>query len=226
MSNGALQYVATAAIGGTTSVIAGGKFANGAESAVFQKAVQDGLQAYEMARQQSGRVVPQGVDPNGNQTLYVNGVHGYLADFSDRVSNAGVGTFGYFLPPNGEVTDILRAIDEIVSSDGLSAGLSAALAYVDHPLNIIAYSEGTAVVYQAAMTGGLPPGSTLTFNSPIISYEQALAAQAAVGGPMNWNLPPGDIANLISGGANRWSGFQDLNPTCLVCIHGSTQYSH
>ncbi|HET8941964.1 MAG TPA: hypothetical protein VFN13_08250, partial [Rudaea sp.] len=212
------RVVVASIIGGTASELSGGKFGNGAVTAGFSQAFS------EAAIARRGQVVPEGADPENYHTMYVGGAHGDLADFTGKAT-ADPGTFGYFLPSEGGVTDIVRSISEKFSSDGFSDDLSAVLAGVDHPFAIVAYSEGTAVVANAALNGGLPQGSVLYFNSPIISYATASAAANAINSPlMMYNLPRGDVANFIAPGRNFFSGFYDL--THGMQVHDSTQFAH
>lgn len=228
--NEALQYVGAGLVGGTASVLSGGKFANGAITGAFAYAFSSAAQ--NAASRPSGQFIyPKGgsSNPNDYDNLIIGGAHEDLRQFTKDVNaDASGGTFGYYLPSEGGAVDIVRTLGQKffgwAGNDSLAQGLSAGLAGVDHPLNIISYSEGTTTAVNAQMFyGGLPSGSTFYFNSPVVSSWAANGAVSANGGYLgSYYLPPGDVANLIAPGSNFGSGFRDF--LCGMCTHSSTRF--
>lgn len=87
-------------------------------------------------------------------------------------------------------------------------------------MTIIAHSQETLTVANAAKYYGLPQGSMLIMRSPAISRWRANSAANAIGGSMQYVQPYGDIANLYAPSLNpvRWmSGLGDV--FCGACTH-------
>ncbi len=229
VGNSVGRVIASSLVGGTISDLTGGKFADGAASWAIQAATQEGLRAG--AKPQGQFVYPSGGkhDPNAYNTLFIGGANQDISVLTQAVNRQG-DAFGYYLPTQGNgAPDIFRTIAQKFfgwSGDSLAADLVAGLSSVDHPLSIVPFSEGTITTVNAQLySGGLPHGSTFFFNSPVVSGWAASAAVNSNGGYLgSYNLPPGDIANLIAPGSHFFSGFHDL--FCGFCVHTSTQFDH
>lgn len=87
-------------------------------------------------------------------------------------------------------------------------------------MTIIAHSQETLTVVNAAKYYGLPQGSMLIMRSPAISRWRANSAANAIGSSMQYAQPYADIANLYAPSLNpvRWMyGFDDA--FCGACTH-------
>lgn len=87
------------------------------------------------------------------------------------------------------------------------------MAGVDHPMHIIAHSQGTLIVTNAQFQYGLPSGSTFELRSPAITYPRAAAAVRANGGTLNYIQRYGDGAAIWAPSLNPikfGSGFLDI----------------
>ena len=168
-------------------------------------------------------IFPEGgsTDMNDYDTVMTNGILGDRDQFVLAVNAEQIP--GYFNPSSGALGDIFESIGQKFfgwAGDSLAAGFSQGLAGVDHPMRIIAHSQGTLTVANAAKYYGLPQGSTLIMRSPAISRWRANSAANAIGGSMQYVQPYGDIANIYAPSLNpvRWmSGFRDV--FCGACTH-------
>lgn len=82
--------------------------------------------------------------------------------------------------------------------DPLTAGFAERFRGVDHPMRVIAHSQGTLTAANAARRGLLPPGSTFDLRSPALSRRSAQRAVDVNGGTLIYDQPDGDIANLYT----------------------------
>jgi RHS repeat-associated protein len=218
--NAFAQGAAVAIVGGTTSRISGGKFANGATTAAMAYAFSS---AARSSQPKGEWIFPEGgsTDMNDYDTVMTNGILGDRDQFVLAVNAEQIP--GYFNPSSGALGDIFESIGQKFfgwAGDSLAAGFSQGLAGVDHPMRIIAHSQGTLTVANAAKYYGLPQGSTLIMRSPAISRWRANSAANAIGGSMQYVQPYGDIANIYAPSLNpvRWmSGFRDV--FCGACTH-------
>jgi hypothetical protein len=148
-----------------------------------------------------------------------------LGNYEDFVANViASGNPGYFNPSNGFLSDVWESLNQKLfgSNDALARGFARGLAGVDHPMIIIAKSQGTLTVTNAARYYGLPRGSNFTLNSPALTQHGAGRAIRINGGTMNYVQPWGDGANIWAPSLNPlrfFSGFRDL--TCGFCIHSA-----
>jgi hypothetical protein len=216
------QGAAVAIVGGTTSRISGGKFANGAVTAAMGFAFAN---VGRSSQPEGEWIFPEGgsTDINDYDTVMTNGILGDRDEFIAALNMSPVPAVGYFNPSSGALGDIFESIGQKFfgwAGDPLAAGLAQGLAGVNHPMTIIAHSQGTLTVANAARYYGLPQGSTLIMRSPAISRWRANAAANAIGGSMQYVQPYGDIANIYAPSLNpvRWmSGFGDV--FCGACTH-------
>jgi len=207
-------------VGGTVSSATGGKFANGAVTAAMAYAFSS---AARSSQPKGEWIFPEGgsMDMNDYDTVMTNGILGDRDQFVLAVNAEQIP--GYFNPSSGALGDIFESIGQKFfgwAGDSLAAGFSQGLAGVDHPMRIIAHSQGTLTVANAAKYYGLPQGSTLIMRSPAISRWRANSAANAIGGSMQYVQPYGDIANIYAPSLNpvRWmSGFRDV--FCGACTH-------
>jgi len=215
------RFLASAIAGGTISEITGGKFGNGAISA--------GLAYVTAAAMFPGSgegewVFPEGgsTDLNDCNTVVTGGI---LESSRDEFAATLIPTeAGYFNPSHGIFADLIESLGQKFfgwAGDPLAAGLARGLAGVDHPMTIIAHSQGTLTVTNAVRYYGLSAkGSTFEMRSPALSYFTASRAINGRGGTIDWRQPLGDIANLYAPSFNplRWiSGFGDI--LCGACRH-------
>lgn len=92
--------------------------------------------------------------------------------------------------------------------------------YVNHPLQIIAHSQGTLTMSNASLYYGLPQGSTFVFKSPALNFFSANQAASVNGGTLQFVQPFGVGANLWASSFNPikfGSGVLDL--LCGFCTH-------
>jgi len=169
-------------------------------------------------------VYPEGgsTDLNDYDTVMTNGILGNRGRFIQDVNSAGVP--GYFNPSHGPFADIMESFGQKFfgwAGDPLAAGFGRGLAGVNHPMTIIAHSQGTLTVANAVRYYGLSAqGSTFVMRSPALSYLTASRAIQGRGGTMVWRQSYGDIANIYAPSFNplRWaSGFGDI--LCGACRH-------
>lgn len=164
---------------------------------------------------------------NDYNSVFLTGVNTSEASAQSISDSSGVPVF--YNRTHGLPSDAAEAARQRLefAGDPIAAAFSKALEGVDHPLTVIAYSQGTLTARNAMMQGGLPDGSTIIFKSPALSKrEAALGVWAGlvahgkdyeIGG---WSMPPGDAANLWAPGATaleRKLGLIDL--ACGFCIH-------
>jgi hypothetical protein len=221
--NDGTNLVVAAVVGGTTSAISGGDFANGALTGAFSYAFSSAIRS--AARGERGVwMFPEGrsTDPNQYDTVMTNGILGDRDEFMAAITSKGAA--GYFNPSHGFFADVLEAFGQKFfggTGDSLAQGFAEGLAGVDHPINIIAHSQGTLTVTNAVQRYGLNvAGSTVELRSSAGSYYAANRIITRAGGAMRWSMPYGDAANVYSGSFNpiRWaSGFGDA--LCGMCTH-------
>jgi len=219
------RIVASAIVGGTVSKLTGGKFANGAATAAFTWTLSQGAQRAQAARENRGGewIFPEGgsTDMNDYDTVMTNGILGDREAFVLSVNKEQIP--GYFNPSGGALADIGESFRQKFfgwAGDPLAEGFAEGLTGVDHPMRIVAHSQGTLTVANAARYYGLPEGSTLVMRSPAISRWRANAATNSIRGSMQYVQPYGDIANIYAPSLNpvRWlSGFGDV--FCGACTH-------
>jgi len=219
-------FITASVVGGVSSEITGGKFKNGAATAAFTWALSQGAQRAQAARENRGGewILPEGgsTDMNDYDTVMTNGILGDREAFVLSVNKEQIP--GYFNPSGGALAaDIGESFRQKFfgwAGDPLAKGFAEGLAGVDHPMRIVAHSQGTLTVANAARYYGLPEGSTLVMRSPAISRWRANAAANSIGGSMQYVQPYGDIANIYAPSLNpvRWlSGFGDA--FCGACTH-------
>jgi len=118
--------------------------------------------------------------------------------FQQRANELGVAAF--YNRTYGLGHDVLEAAGQKFNgqNDQIARQFAQGLANVDHPMRIIAHSQGTLTVANAAQYHGLrlPEGSRIEFISPAISTWRANAAAVAAGATYNYALPYGDAAAL------------------------------
>jgi hypothetical protein len=214
--------IVTTLVGGTLSRLSGGNFANGALTAAMSY-------AFSSAASRGGSggegewIYPEGGSTNLNDydTVVTNGILGKRDEFAAalRPNQAG-----YFNPSRGFFGDLMESFGQKFfgwAGDPLAAGFARGMAGVDHPMTIIAHSQGTLTVANAVRYYGMSAqGSTFVMRSPALSYFTASRAIQRRGGTMVWRQPYGDIANIYAPSFNplRWaSGFGDI--FCGACRH-------
>ena len=200
-------------------------FANGAVTAAFAHAF--GSAASRGSSSGEGEwMFPEGGSTNlgDYDTVMTNGILGDRAAFQEALNTSPTPAAGYFNPSHGAFGDIVESIGQKFFGwvgDPLAAGFARGLAGVNHPMRIIAHSQGTLTVTNAVRYYGLSAqGSTFVMKSPALSYFTASHAIRGRGGTMVWQQPYGDIANIYAPSFNplRWaSGFGDV--FCGACRH-------
>ncbi|MDR7097829.1 RHS repeat-associated protein [Lysobacter niabensis] len=228
IDNNTLRIAAGAIIGGSLSRATGGKFANGAVSGAIQAAMAGGDRTErdmqtDAAESDGEWIFPEGrsTDLNHYDAVGTNGILGDRKEFVQWVNERKIP--GYFNPSHGFAADIVESFSQKFfggSGDPLAAGFAKGLAGVDHPMTIIAHSQGTLTVANASRYYGLPRGSTFVMRSPALSYFSASSAVRMNGGTMQYVQPWGDVANIYAPTMNplKWmSGFHDV--LCGACTH-------
>ena len=134
---------------------------------------------------------------NDYSIVILNGVNKGRAEFQQRITDRRYAA-GFYNPTNGLASDVLESLWQKFDgeNDPYARQFSEGLANVDHPYLILAHSQGTLTVANAAQYHGLPAGSHIEFISPAISTWRAEAAANAAGATHNYNLPYGDGAAL------------------------------
>lgn len=131
-------------------------------------------------------------------TVILNGVNVERDAFQERVNIRNVA--GFYNRTYGLGRDVLEAAGQKFNgqNDQIARQFAQGLANVDHPMRIIAHSQGTLTVANAAQYHGLrlPEGSHIEFISPAITTWRANAAAVAAGATYNYALPYGDAAAL------------------------------
>lgn len=223
------NFIFATLLGGSVSEATGGKFANGAVTAAFSY-------AFSSAASRGGSggegewMFPEGgssdinsyVGDDGTIPIYTNGIMGDRDAFQTMLTTRGAP--GYFNPSHGPIADVFESIGQKFfgwAGDPLAAGFARGLAGANHPLTIIAHSQGTLTVANAVRYYGLSAqGSTFVMKSPALSHFTASRVIQGRGGTMVWRQPYGDIANIYAPSLNplRWaSGFGDI--LCGACRH-------
>ena len=220
------QLVTSMVAGGTVSRITGGKFANGAMTAAFAFLASKAANAVAgmgMVGEEGEWIFPEGgsTDMNDYDTVMTNGIMGDRDKFVSLVNQTKYP--GYFNPSRGPVADLLETLGQRLFAryDALASGFARGLAGVDHPMTIIAHSQGTLTASNAARYFGLPAGSTFTLKSPALPrYRAHYAVRIVNGGELNYGQPWFDAANLWAPSLNPLrflSGFGDI--LCGFCVH-------
>lgn len=161
---------------------------------------------------------------NAYTVVETNGINGGLESDWQTIANDRQHPI-FFNPSHGIAADIAESFGQKFfggSGDPLAAKFAQRLAGVNHPMTIIAHSQGTLTVANAARYYGLPRGSTFVMRSPALSYFSANSAVRMNGGTMQYIQPWGDVANIYAPTMNpfKWmSGFRDL--TCGMCTHSA-----
>jgi hypothetical protein len=221
------KFVGSMIAGGVISEMTGGKFENGAFSAGLAYMLAAGTTA---GSDEGEWMFPEGgstdigayIGEDGTIPVYTNGILGKKGLFQDFLNRMGAP--GYFNPSHGFFADIIESFGQKYfgwAGDPLARGFAERLEGINHPLKIIAHSQGTLTVTNAVRYFGLSAqGSTFVMKSPALSYFAASRAIQNRGGTMVWNQPAGDIANIYAPSLNplRWaSGFGDI--LCGICRH-------
>jgi len=139
---------------------------------------------------------------NDYDTIYVFGVNVDRDDFQSAIDKANANgdskVMGFYNPTNGLPNDLYESIAQkfFGENDPAAQQFSEALAKMDHGVVIIAHSQGTLTVSNAAQYHSLPEGSRIEFRSPAISRSRAEKSANAGGATHTYSMPPGDIAQL------------------------------
>ncbi|RMH88119.1 hypothetical protein EBB59_12155 [Lysobacter pythonis] len=226
------RIVTGALVGGTISEVTGGKFANGAASGAIQAAMMRGDHAQRDMDQDAAQSDGEWIYPNGGSTnindydtVMTNGIKGDRDAFVAALNSSPTPAAGYFNPSGGFVADIWQSFRQKFFGrygDPLAARFAKGLSDVDHSMTIIAHSQGTLTVTNAARYYGLPRGSSFVLRSPALSYSSARSAVNINGGSMQYVQSWGDVANIYAPTINplKWlSGFRDL--MCGMCAHSA-----
>lgn len=134
---------------------------------------------------------------------------------------------GFFA--GGSVLDPLEAAGQKFrgASDALAADFARGLVGVDHPMNVIAFSQATLRASNAIEHFGLEvKGWTITLKSPALSHYSAARVIEGAGATMKWDQPWFDISNVYGPSLNplKWtSGFLDI--LCGACVHRANNLS-
>jgi RHS repeat-associated protein len=183
---------------------------------------------------------PEGRSHNVNDydTIYTNGIAGNR-DVAQAMANANRVAYYYnpsfkdglpsWLPgflrgPIGGIGDVFETGVQKFGKgrDPLTQGFVDGLKQLDHPVTIVAHSQGTATTVRSA--SHIPAGSTVVLRSPAISYPTAQGALDNIG-LQQWTYiqPVGDIAPLYaSSGPGQWvSQVRHINPFKAVNIHNA-----
>jgi len=221
IGNGTARTTAAAIAGGTISKLTGGKFANGAVTLAAQVTISTLVRGISGGE---GEWIYPESDPLCRNCRYVitNGMLVNRDEFTRLVNITN--SLGYFNPSGGFFADLMESFRQKFygwAGDPLAAGLASGLARFDHPMIVIAHSQGTLTVVNALRWYGLS-ATHLTFDmrSPALSHYSALRAIQSAGGTMIWRQAWGDIANIYSPTLNpvKWlSGFGDV--LCGMCQH-------
>ena len=220
ISNDVGRTIVGALVGGTLSEVTGGKFANGAISGAVQAAM---MSSPEVGKTDGDIIYPAGesTDINDYCRLKVPGILAGDRDYYQALADQYKIPYFY-----NESEDFLADFSQsfrqkfFPRTDRLAGRLSAALSGVDHPMRIIADSQGTIIVRNAAQYFGLPHGSSLEMWSPAVSRASALSAANMIGGSLIYRQPRWDGANLWAPSASPlqfMSGARDL--FCMFCVH-------
>jgi len=162
-------------------------------------------------------------DMNGYNTVRTNGILGGPQEEFQQMAN-DTNNPVYYNPSHGPIADLLESFGQKFfgwAGDPLAQGFAEGLAGVDHPMTIIAHSQGVLTVTNAVEYYGLnAEGSTFDMRSSAYSYGTVSSVIGGGGGNLLFNTPYGDIANIYSPSLNpiKWvSGFGDI--FCGACTH-------
>ncbi len=229
IGEGAANTVAASLIGGTSSKLTGGKFANGAAWAAFASGMFRGSTDPAEAQQYTQEEIDAVSDA---EWIFPEGRSNNLADYDQVQTNGILGDREeaiklanksripvFFNPSKGFVRDFVQSFAQKfgLGTDRMAKEFALSLGRAGRAMKITAHSQGTLTVANAAMLHGLPPGSTYHFKSPALSH---LRSRAALGGTLQYSQPWGDGANLWAPSLNplRWvTGSLDL--LCGFCTH-------
>ena len=193
-------------VGGTVSVIGGGKFANGAKSAAFDYLItstaQNGVEFYRDggSSRRGTWLYPEGESTDMNKYYFTitNGILGNLKSFQDAVNRSGQP--GYYNPSHGLFFDLVEVLQQKFfgsAGDPLTAGYAEGLAKTDHLMYQIGHSQGAATVMNSVLYYGIR-ASGLEFRSAAMGYYRAAYAAKVNGTGFTYNTPYFDIANLYT----------------------------
>lgn len=105
----------------------------------------------------------------------------------------------------GSLFDLFEAAGQKFrgASDALAADFARGLVGVDHPMNVIAFSQATLTVPNAIEHFGLEvEGWTITLKSLALSYYSAARVIEGAGATMKWDQPWFDISNTYGPSLN------------------------
>lgn len=142
--------------------------------------------------------------PEDYTEIWVSGINTSREEFQKIVDKNKV--LGYYNPTVSVVDDVIEASTQKFdpSFDLYAPQLAAWANTLNGPIKIIAHSQGTLTVANAAIDYGmrLHPDSLLDFRSPAMSKNRAKEAALAAGGDKQishaYVLPIVDVANLYS----------------------------
>jgi len=221
------RAIAKAVLGGVSSELGGGKFANGAGTATFAYIVtyaddmwnNDSGTLYEVNVDQRGvhsKVVPS--DTVGIKKLFVNGqsndVKLAIKNGYDQLGSPSMYHVYHNPTHTGLMDTIESALGSTVGPSNVSRQLSDILARNAGTLSMVAaHSQGTIMVSNALelIPGQLSNNTTFSFFGPAAPQSWTRRAVAAAGGSYGqWKSHNYDfVGNIIGGGARnagQWVG--------------------
>jgi len=156
---------------------------------------------------------------------HINGVDVDQDIFQQKVNALRVA--GFYNATHGLWSDVIEAAKQKFDgeNDLIAQQFAQGLANLNHKITIIAHSQGTLTVANAAQYYGLrlPQGSHIEFRSPAISVWRAKATANAAGATQDYLLPYGDAAAIWAPSFNPvkrlWASFDLLYG---LPIHTST----
>jgi len=214
-------------LSGTISKVTGGKFANGATSAAFSNIITTLAQSFSPKTALSEYTQEEINSMSDGEWVFPDGRSTNLSTYDEFRTNGIMGNRGaaqvtanrtenpvFFNPSKGPLHDVAQSFEQKfgLGEDMMAKEFALSLRGIDHPITIIAHSQGTLTVANAA-SYGLPSGASYILKSPALSFYSASAAINSVGGTLTYDQPLGDAANLWAGSINPFktaSGIADI----------------
>ena len=193
----------SAVVGGTASVVGGGKFECGAITAAFATMIVSSLSNYltEKGEPVFADGAPQNPGAYGEGTkILTNGIGGGPLQSKINELYKSYPIVGFFNPSQGFIGDILQSAWQKLLfgvGDSLAKSLGEFAGNFNNPL-IIGHSQGGLTVANAALHGGFSSGTTIQYRSSAASWLRGEFSGRIHGINPSHFTPSGDIISIIA----------------------------
>ena len=130
----------------------------------------------------------------------------------------------YYNPSKGVIRDIWQSFLQKINggNDNLAKGLAEELEGVESKKVLLAHSQGTITSKNSGLFYDMENISHQIYKSPAAFKANAEEAAKKIGSTLRYDLPVGDISNLLAPSLNPARIVSSvLDVSCLTCIHKS-----